>query len=302
MEMNGGGGDGGVDADTLAPSLPYCPGESGAIGVSCDGNSQVSSLTGENDCGGSCNNQVGDDDEAGQYLLEESEFNDDALDIATDPLDDWSQWDAGTTTNEWSIDEYKANMQAIISQGRALSKVKRVLEKRCRQLNDKVSILTASAPSRNGKGKNLYRLNIKDSVLEARHKQMICDFVNDTLFRNTPILPNGWEVWKDGQAKTLSNIVTKKVLNLKNGDLDSRGPHGGKVALYWSNVLVPMINYRMTTKRGNLTKRVSQAYNGEHYLTLCESTLPNHEYSMQFCCLCITMHCCCVRTIQDVPR
>lgn len=274
-----------VDANSLTPTLPYLPepyldpGESGAIGdSSCDGGSQLSSLTGENGGDDSCNNGIGDNDEARQ-----SDYDD--QDIITDPLDDWSKWDAGMTSDEWDVDEYKANMMAIISQGRALSKVKKGLEKKCRQLDDKVSILTASAPSRNGKGKNLYRLNVKDGVLEARHKQLICDFVNDTLFRNTPILPNGWEVWKGGHSRTLSNIVTKTVLNLKDGDLDNRGPHGGKVALYWSTVLVPMINYRMTTKRGNLTKRVSQAYNGEHGRTPCGMTLLNREHCLNFCCL-----------------
>jgi len=112
------------------------------------------------------------------------------------------------------------------------------------------------------RGKNA--INI-EALLESGYPEnaanygLISNFVSNKLFRKTKFLQSDWDVWDESEENdTLSGQVTNIVsfpqafLNVPDGKSN-----------YWNEFLVPMINKKFSTLKGNATQTIRKLFMGK---------------------------------------
>ena len=112
------------------------------------------------------------------------------------------------------------------------------------------------------RGKNA--INI-EALLESGYPEnaanygLISNFVANKLFRNTKFLQSDWDVWDESEGNdTLSGQVSK-IVSFPQAFLDAQD---GK-SNYWNEYLVPMINKKFSTLKGNATQTMRKLFMGK---------------------------------------
>ncbi len=109
-----------------------------------------------------------------------------------------------------------------------------------------------------GRGKNtvnVTELN-NDCPENGSNYSAVSKFVLNKLFRTNKFLKPGWDEWST-TPQTVCHGVTSLILYPKELNADY------KRQLYWREVLVPMVNKKMSSIKGNITQSMKKIYMGK---------------------------------------
>ena len=158
-----------------------------------------------------------------------------------------------TNTQQQTIEDLQKEIHELRAEKRSWDKEKKTLTNRLAKKRRKLTVK---------RGKNAVNI---EALLESGHPEnasnygIISNFVSNKLFRNTKFLQSDWDVWDESEdSDTLSGQVSKIVsfpqafLNVPDGKSN-----------YWNEYLVPMINKKFSTLKGNATQTMRKLFMGK---------------------------------------
>ena len=159
------------------------------------------------------------------------------------------------------------DIRIIIEENEKLKEEKKLAEKQIVELQEKLR-KRASAHrdgglihGYKGRGKNTVNLGdmLRNNPQNLVNYGNLSNMLTNKIFRRYKFMPKGWEMWSDKKNSMCCTIC--RCVTWPQGVTKSEDK-----AVYWKQQMVPMINKKIVTMKGNLTQQIKKAFQGKYVL------------------------------------